>query len=148
MEGDVRAVTQPGIGRARVARNTGWNLTGLGLPALVAFAAIPLLIRELGAERFGVLALVWGLVGYFTFLDMGLGNAVTRAASRRVGKPGARWIPMYAWAGVLTACVPGIVAGGVIAALAPWVVRSVMNVPPNSMRKRSQPSRWWRSSCP
>ena len=46
-----------------LARNTGWNVLGQVLPALVAIAAIPVLIRQLGIERFGFLSLAWVIVG-------------------------------------------------------------------------------------
>jgi O-antigen/teichoic acid export membrane protein len=43
--------------------------------------AIPFLIQHLGQERLGVLSLIWVIVGYFSFLDMGLGRAVTVAVA-------------------------------------------------------------------
>ena len=56
------------------------------LPMLAALAAVPFLLHHLGQERLGVLSLVWVVVGYFSFLDMGLGRAVTVAvASCRAG---------------------------------------------------------------
>ncbi len=48
---------------------------------IAALAAIPWLMRYLGQERLGVLSLVWVVVGYFSFLDMGLGRAVTVAVA-------------------------------------------------------------------
>lgn len=47
----------------------------------VGLLAIPFLIRYLGQERLGVLSLIWVVVGYFSFLDMGLGRAVTIAVA-------------------------------------------------------------------
>lgn len=55
-----------------------------------AVAAVPFLLRYLGQERFGILSLIWIVVGYFSFLDMGLGRAVTVAVasleSRAIGQ--------------------------------------------------------------
>lgn len=48
---------------------------------LAALAAVPFLLHYLGQERLGVLSLVWVIVGYFSFLDMGLGRAVTVAVA-------------------------------------------------------------------
>lgn len=48
---------------------------------LAALAAVPFLIENLGPERLGVLSLIWVVVGYFSFLDMGLGRAVTVAVA-------------------------------------------------------------------
>jgi O-antigen/teichoic acid export membrane protein len=46
-----------------------------------ALLAVPWLMHYLGQERLGVLSLVWVVVGYFSFLDMGLGRAVTVAVA-------------------------------------------------------------------
>lgn len=64
---------------------------GTLLPMFAALAAVPWLMYSMGQERFGVLSLVWVVVGYFSFLDMGLGRAVTvavaaaRSGGQRVG---------------------------------------------------------------
>ena len=62
-------------------KSAAWSLSGNVLPMLAALAAVPFLMRHLGQERLGVLSLVWVIVGYFSFLDMGLGRAVTVAVA-------------------------------------------------------------------
>jgi O-antigen/teichoic acid export membrane protein len=47
----------------------------------VALGAVPFLLHRIGQERLGVLSLIWVVVGYFSFLDMGLGRAVTVAVA-------------------------------------------------------------------
>jgi O-antigen/teichoic acid export membrane protein len=71
----------------RLFRSTLWSLAGTVVPMLVALAAVPWLLHRLGQERLGVLSLIWVVVGYFSFLDMGLGRAITvRLASMRAQK--------------------------------------------------------------
>ena len=65
-----------------IARNTIWNIVGQSLPLLLAVVAIPLLIRRLGVDRFGVLTLAWALVGYFGLFDLGLGRALDKGRYR------------------------------------------------------------------
>ncbi|MCW8917610.1 MAG: MATE family efflux transporter [Gammaproteobacteria bacterium] len=67
---------------SRLSHNTLWNLLGNGLPLLVGLMAIPSLLHGLGVERFGLLTLVWATLGYFSFLDLGLGRATTRFVAR------------------------------------------------------------------
>jgi len=55
-----------------------WNLAGLLLPLIIAAITVPALLSSLGQERFGLLALVWGIVGYAGSLDLGLGRALTQ----------------------------------------------------------------------
>lgn len=62
---------------------------GTVVPMFAALVAVPWLMHFMGQERLGILSLVWVLVGYFSFLDMGLGRAVTVAvAAARSGHPG------------------------------------------------------------
>jgi O-antigen/teichoic acid export membrane protein len=70
----------------KILRNSGWNLVGQALPLAAALIAIPALVRILGAERFGVLTLIWGLVGYFSMFDLGIGRALTKVISERLAK--------------------------------------------------------------
>ncbi len=55
-----------------------FNLLGNILPVLVALIAVPAIATHAGVERLGALGVVWGLVGYFGFLDFGLSRVVTR----------------------------------------------------------------------
>ena len=86
---------------AGLTRNSIWNLIGNGAPLLVGIVTIPIIIDDLGVDRFGVLALVWTLVGYFGLFDLGVGRAVTHAVADAIAtKQRAR--------------VPGIVTSGLI----------------------------------
>ena len=68
--------------RARLLRSSAlWALLGDILPMLAAMAAAPFLLHTLGTERLGVLSLIWVVVGYVSFLDLGLGRAVTVAVA-------------------------------------------------------------------
>jgi O-antigen/teichoic acid export membrane protein len=64
----------------------GWNLAGLSLPLLIAVVTVPELISRLGNERFGLLALAWGLIGYAGALDLGIGRALTQWVARLRGE--------------------------------------------------------------
>jgi O-antigen/teichoic acid export membrane protein len=59
-------------------RSGALSLFTSALPLAVALAALPLLTRQLGTERLGLLALAWAWLGYAALLDLGLGRALTR----------------------------------------------------------------------
>ena len=63
-------------------RGIAWNLVGSGLPLLVGLATIPFLIEALGLDRFGMLTLIWALIGYFSLFDFGLSRALTQVISK------------------------------------------------------------------
>ena len=68
----------------RITRNIAWNFVGLGTPLILALITIPQLIAVLGAARFGVLTLVWMVVGYFSVFDLGLGRSLTKLVAERI----------------------------------------------------------------
>ena len=53
-------------------------MIGMGGPLLVTIAVLPLLIDTIGLDRFGVLALAWLVLTYFSQADFGLGRATIR----------------------------------------------------------------------
>ncbi|TBR76527.1 MAG: flippase [Burkholderiaceae bacterium] len=98
--------------------HVSWNLAGLSLPLLVAVVTVPHLIAVLGNERFGLLALAWGLIGYAGALDLGVGRALTQMVARLRGDGHVATIPdALATAGRIT-LIAGLVGGVVIAVIA------------------------------
>src|SRR6266849_6646628 len=104
-----------------LARNTVWNLLGSGAPMLVAVFCIPILIRGLGKERFGVLTLAWALIGYASLFDLGLGRALTQLVAKKLGAGEDREVPTLVWTSLVLMLLLG--AAGALAAvlLAAWL---------------------------
>jgi O-antigen/teichoic acid export membrane protein len=75
-------------------KSIAWNLAGLGVPLLFAALTIPALIRIIGLERFGLLALAWGLIGYAGVFDLGVGRATTQFIAQLRGQRAYAQIPM------------------------------------------------------
>jgi len=116
-------------GGKRIARNTFWNILGLCAPLLVALFCLPPMIRGLGKDEFGLLSLVWILVGYFTIFDMGIGRALTRIAAERIGQGRAQDLPGLFWTSCGIMLLLGSIAGLAVAALAPWLTTSALDIP-------------------
>lgn len=98
-------------------RNTLWSLAGTGLPLLLGAVTIPYLIKTAGIEAFGVLTLVWALIGYFSLFDFGLGRALTQqvAAVRSAGAHAK--LPELIKTGLWFTAVMGVAGGLILAAL-------------------------------
>lgn len=60
------------------ARASATNIIGQAVPLVVALVTVPFVVRRLGAESFGIVALAWTVAGYFALFDLGLGRAVTK----------------------------------------------------------------------
>lgn len=114
---------------SRLARNSVFNLLGQGVPFLAAVVAIPLLIRGLGTDRFGVLTLAWMVIGYFSLFDLGLGRALTQVVAERIGTGRDTVAPPLVWAALTLMFALGLVGTLVISLVAPLLVHSVLKIP-------------------
>lgn len=112
-----------------LARNTVWNLIGNGAPMIVAIFCIPILIRGLGTERFGILTLTWALIGYASLFDLGLGRALTQLVAKKLGAGEDREVPTLVWTSLLLMLILGVVGSAIIIFLSPWLVHGALNVP-------------------
>jgi O-antigen/teichoic acid export membrane protein len=113
----------------RIAYHSFLNIVGTGSPLLVAIFAIPLLIDGLGTERFGVLTIVWVLIGYLSLFDFGIGRALTKLVAERVGSAKCDEVGPLSGTGLLLMTGLGVVGAVLTAALAPWLVHGVLLVP-------------------
>src|SRR5438309_8032411 len=113
----------------RVARHTAYNILGQALPLVVGLAAIPITTRSLGDARFGLLALMWAIIGYFSLLDLGLGRATTKFVAEALAREDARGARQVAGFTAAGQTALGIVGGAVLASIAPWVVTNLLRVP-------------------
>lgn len=108
--------------RRIVASGTLLNIGGRVAPLIVALVAIPWTISLVGTARFGALAIVWSLFGYMNVLDLGLGRAVTHTiASEGRGVTGA--VTARVRYALLLLVIVGIILGGLLAVISPYLVR-------------------------
>ena len=61
-----------------LGKHTLLNLGGAIIPMMIALLTVPLYLQYIGAERYGVLAVIMALLGYFGFFDFGFGRAIAQ----------------------------------------------------------------------
>lgn len=115
----------------KILANTGWNMMGLLLPLVSAIIAIPILITQTGTERFGILSLIWVLVGYFALFDLGLGRAVTKLVSEFAHTNHAVALTSLCWTTVVVTAFMGCLGGllAMLVAFACWPLSSGLSEP-------------------
>ncbi|MCU7892183.1 MAG: flippase [Candidatus Thiodiazotropha sp. (ex Ustalcina ferruginea)] len=122
----------------RLAKNVVWNLLSVAAPFLVAIITIPILIDAIGKERFGLLAISWMFVGYFSLFDFGLGRALTVLVAKCLGESRDQEIPSLVWTALTLMSILGVIGFVAILWLSPWLVDEVLKVPPELLEETRQ----------
>jgi O-antigen/teichoic acid export membrane protein len=66
----------------RFLMNVLWSWSGVATNLAVALLLNPYMIRKLGPERYGIWALIFTVIDYFWFFDLGLNSAVATFCAR------------------------------------------------------------------
>ena len=117
-----------------IARHTLFNLGGAVLPMVIALATVPIYLGYIGAERYGVLAVIWALLGYFGFFDFGFGRAVTQRMARLAGADDSERSKLL-WTALISTFVLGMFASVLLWLFADYVLLNLIDM---SARSRSE----------
>jgi O-antigen/teichoic acid export membrane protein len=95
-----------------ILKNVAINFFGLILPTFVSLVTVPAYIKLLGVERYGVISLVWTLIGYFGILDLGMSmaaqNHISKARALNDEAQSARVFWSAFWLNLATGIVGGL----------------------------------------
>ncbi len=105
------------------------SILAWGWPVLLSLVITPLLVRELGADAYGVRGLIISITGYFALLDLGLNAAGTKYLAEYQAKGNKPLIIELLGTTLTTFTVAGLLGGGFIWALAGWFSNTVFTIP-------------------
>ena len=74
-------------GSGRIGRNAAINAGGAVVSLVISLATVPAYLHLIGETRFGVLAIVWVVLGYFGAFDFGLSRATAHYVARMQDQP-------------------------------------------------------------
>jgi O-antigen/teichoic acid export membrane protein len=120
---DMPVRRRPGIGRATLL-----NLSGLAVPVLVQVVTVPLYIKAIGPGRYGAMALIWLLLGYFGAFDLGFGRALASRMAVLRGAPAPRRAGLF-WTGAGLSVAAGAAGGVLLYVVAFWLFGDVFSLP-------------------
>lgn len=109
--------------------NTVWSLFGQLVPAAVGFLLVPHIISGLGDARFGLLSLAWAVVGYLSFLDLGISRAVTKSVATSLAMSRIDDLRTNVWSGIGLMVAIGTSAALLLYPLAPWASAHALAIP-------------------
>ncbi len=132
----------------RVARYTVYNILGQAVPLVAGLAAIPIITRSLGDTRFGLLALMWAIIGYFSMLDLGLGRATTKFVAEALAGQDTQRAHHVAGFTAAAQTALGALGGAILAVVTPWLVTDFLGVPAHLRVEAAQAFRWLALSVP
>lgn len=115
---------------SKLAKNTIYNLLGLGAPVVIAIFLIPVLIKGLGTERFGILNIGWVVIGYFSLFDFGIGRALTKIVSEKLGQRKEEDIPDIFWTSIFIMFVVSTIGSVIVILLTPTLVEDILAISP------------------
>lgn len=132
----------------KLSRNVVWNTAGACLPLLVGVLAIPRIIERLGVTRFGLLSVIWMMIGYFSIFDLGLGRSLTKLVADRIGENRLQEIPALLATTLVTVAAGGFLMGIPLALCGGWIARDVLHLSPETAAQVAVAIRWLAAGLP
>ena len=123
-----------------LSRHSALNVGGSVSSMLIALVTIPLYMSRIGPERYGAMAVIWSLLAYFSFLDLGFGRAVAQRLSKLAGSRVER--SRVLWTALCATTVLGLLGGFILWGVGIYVTGKVVSMSA-SARAEAQSAMIW-----
>jgi O-antigen/teichoic acid export membrane protein len=114
----------------RLMKNVIWNFIGQIWMALLGFFATPFIVHSLKVELYGIYALIGVIIGYFSFLQLGLGTAGVKYISEYYAQKDTEKIRVTFWVCLIVYAVLGLVGTVSIFFLSEYLTFNVFKISP------------------
>lgn len=111
-----------------LAKNSFLTIGSIVIPLLIGVVTLPIIIDRLGEELFGLLIIIWSIIGYSALLDLGLGKALIKYIAECIGKDDTHSIRNYFWTAFLLSFTIGTLLGTLLYLTADLLVNYAFNL--------------------
>ena len=130
-----------------IKANFIYNLIGTIVPLIIALITVPIYVSHIGSARYGVLSIVWILLGYFGFLDLGLSRASANALAKLAHSTQHERSQVLITAFCINLCI-GTIGGIVLFFSASSLLDHLLTVPADLKYEIDNASPWIASLLP
>jgi len=109
--------------------NTLWSVTTRCWPIALHFFTTPYVVSHLGVDTYAVYAMIFIILGYFGFLDLGLSKAVIKFVAEAVGRSDHETARCLIVTALGLYFVLGLAGGALLFALSGSIITRVLQIP-------------------
>jgi len=114
----------------RIIKNLGSGLLAQAWTVLLGLVALPVLVRGLGAEHYGLLALSLALIGFAAVADLGVGRAASKFIAEDYERNETGRTERFVRTSLTVSIVSGLIGTAVLLLLSPVLTRRVFSIRP------------------
>ncbi|MBO0347849.1 flippase [Phormidium pseudopriestleyi FRX01] len=114
---------------ANLVRGSLWSIGGQAAPLVASMIATPFVIRLLGTESYGVLALINVLIGYLGFADIGMSSASTKFGAEANARGDTEEEVAVIWTALVINSIPVLLAAFLLAIMSRTIVEQLLDLP-------------------
>ena len=111
---------------SRIIKNLGSGLLAQAWTVLLGLVALPVLVRGLGAEHYGLLALSLALIGFAAVADLGVGRAASKFIAEDYERNETGRTERFVRTSLTVSVVSGLIGTVVLLLLSPLLVRAAV----------------------
>jgi O-antigen/teichoic acid export membrane protein len=115
---------------SRIIKNLGSGLLAQAWTVLLGLVALPVFVRGLGAEHYGLLALSLALIGFAAVADLGVGRAASKFIAEDYERNETGRTERFVRTSLTVSTVSGLMGTVALLLLSPLLVRRVFSIRP------------------
>ena len=114
----------------KTLKNSLYNVAGWIWPIGLSIVTLPYIVHRLGTDAFGILVITSSLMGYFSFLNLGMGHAVVKYVAEYHAQKEIKAINKIIGSTLVIYLIMGIAGMSILLGLTDLLVTKLFKMPP------------------